>query len=53
MEMILRPNTSLGDEGAMLIHILYNHYNYPKNFCFDRLNCKVELIADNNVEKKS
>ena len=45
LEMIWRPRTSLGDEGAIFAHTLYRHYSYPSYFCFD-MNCADEPVMD-------
>ena len=45
MELLWRPNTSLGDEGAIFAHALIRHYSFPPGFCFD-IYCADEPIVD-------
>ncbi|XP_065217445.1 lysosomal alpha-mannosidase-like [Planococcus citri] len=46
MEMIWRPDTSLGESGDLFLNIMYNTYTSPSGFCFDTY-CNDEPIMDN------
>lgn len=52
LEMLWIPETSQGDENAILAHVLFHHYSNPTNFCFDVL-CNDGAVTDNNVATKA
>lgn len=46
MEMIWRPDTSLGESADLFLNVMYNTYTSPSGFCFDTY-CNDEPIMDN------
>lgn len=46
MEMVWRPDDTLGPEGDFFTGVMYNIYDPPAGFCFD-MNCLDEPIMDN------
>lgn len=52
MELLWIPETSQGNENAILAHVNFHHYSNPTNFCFDVL-CNDGIVTDDNVAIKA